>query len=158
RPRVHAERLQRCPHLRPAGAGAALRRRARRSRGVRGDRGARGHVDGPRRERSLVIDITEPPKVSVVLVNFRGADDTLTCLAALRELDWPAGSLEVIVVENGSGDDSAARLRAGAPEAKLVVSKENLGFAGGCNLGAAKASGRYVAFLNNDARPDPLWL
>jgi GT2 family glycosyltransferase/glycosyltransferase involved in cell wall biosynthesis len=96
--------------------------------------------------------------VSVVLVNFRGADDTLAAIAALGEVDWPAERLEIIVVENASGDDSAARLREEAPHAKLVVSRENLGFAGGCNLGVRNSSGEIVAFLNNDARPDRRWI
>jgi GT2 family glycosyltransferase len=96
--------------------------------------------------------------VSVVLVNFRGTDDTLEAIGHLRQLNWPAERLEIVVVENGSGDDSAARLRAQAPGIVLVVSKENHGFAGGCNLGVASSSGEYVALLNNDARPDAEWV
>lgn len=95
--------------------------------------------------------------VSVVLVNFRGTDDTITAVAGLRELDWPAERLEIVVVENGSGDDSAARLRA-VPGIVLVESADNLGFAGGCNLGVAHSTGEVVAFLNNDARPDTAWI
>jgi GT2 family glycosyltransferase/glycosyltransferase involved in cell wall biosynthesis len=99
-----------------------------------------------------------PGVVSVILVNYRGVDDTLTAIAALRELDWPQERLEIVVVDNASGDDSVARLRASGGDIKLVVSKDNLGFAGGCNLGVAKSSGEVVAFLNNDARPDPQWI
>ncbi|WP_314146554.1 glycosyltransferase [uncultured Leifsonia sp.] len=101
----------------------------------------------------------KPGVVSVVLVNFRGTDDTLQALRHLRELDWPADRLELVVVENGSGDDSLERLRAEAGDDVLVVpSTENLGFAGGCNLGVSKSSGEFVAFLNNDARPDAAWV
>jgi GT2 family glycosyltransferase/glycosyltransferase involved in cell wall biosynthesis len=96
--------------------------------------------------------------VSVVLVNFRGADDTIEALEALAAVDWPTELLELIVVENGSGDDSAERLRAAAPNVSVIVSGENLGFAGGCNLGVASSSGEYVAFLNSDAKPDPQWI
>ncbi len=99
-----------------------------------------------------------PGVVSVILVNFRGADDTLEAIRHLRELDWPADRLEIVVVENASGDDSLAKLRAGAPDVTLVESKENLGFAGGCNLGVARSHGEYIAFLNNDARPDAQWV
>ena len=98
-----------------------------------------------------------PGVVSVVLVNFRGTDDTLTAVSHLRSLDWPADRLEIVVVENGSGDDSAERLRA-LPDVTLVVSDQNLGFAGGSNLGVSRSSGEFVAFLNNDARPDPAWI
>ncbi len=96
--------------------------------------------------------------VSVVLVNYRKPDDTLACLEGLGALDWPADSLEVIVVDNESGDGSAAAITEGAPGVRLIEAGENRGFAGGCNLGAAAARGRYLAFINNDAKPDPQWL
>ena len=99
-----------------------------------------------------------PGVVSVVLVNFRGTDDTITAVRGLEKLDWPADRYEVIVVENGSEDDSADRLRSALPDIRLIVSKRNLGFAGGCNLGVSKATGEYLAFLNNDARPDTRWI
>jgi len=96
--------------------------------------------------------------VSVVLVNYRGADDTIACLRSLRDLDWPAERLELVVVDNASGDGSAAAIRAAVPEAVVVESARNTGFAGGCNLGVAHATGAYVALLNNDARADRQWL
>jgi GT2 family glycosyltransferase/glycosyltransferase involved in cell wall biosynthesis len=102
---------------------------------------------------------TRPGVVSVVTINYRGAEDTIACLTALRDqLDWPADRLELICVENASGDDSAARIRAALPGVTLIESPTNSGFAGGCNLGVRHASGEYVAFLNNDARPHPRWL
>jgi GT2 family glycosyltransferase/glycosyltransferase involved in cell wall biosynthesis len=102
--------------------------------------------------------VVKPGVVSVILVNYRGADDTITALRALREVDWPADRLELVVVENDSGDGSAAKIRAAVPDALIVESGANLGFAGGCNLGVARSSGEYVAFLNNDARPDRAWV
>jgi GT2 family glycosyltransferase/glycosyltransferase involved in cell wall biosynthesis len=96
--------------------------------------------------------------ISVVLVNFRGTDDTLTCIAELEKVEWPAARLQIIVVENGSGDDSYERLKAAGTSATIIRSKENLGFTGGCNLGVDHASGSVVAFLNNDARPDARWI
>lgn len=96
--------------------------------------------------------------VSVILVNFRGTDDTIEAIRHLGELDWPQDKLEIVVVENASGDDSAERIRAAAPHAKLIVSKTNDGFAGGCNRGVAASSGEFVALLNNDARPDKAWI
>lgn len=96
--------------------------------------------------------------VSVILVNFRGADDTIAAVRGLRALPWPQDRLEIVVVENGSGDESAERIAEAVPDATLVRSRKNLGFAGGSNLGAAKSSGEYLAFLNNDARPDSDWI
>lgn len=98
------------------------------------------------------------PRVSVVIVNYRSADHTLTAIAGVRALDWASEQLEIIVVDNASGDGSAEILRGGAPESLVVESETNTGFAGGCNLGVAHATGEYVAFLNPDARPDRSWL
>ena len=99
---------------------------------------------------------TAQPLVSVVVVNYRGADDTIACLRALGELDYPR--LEVICVDNASPGDDADRIRAAVPSATLVPAGSNLGFAGGCNLGARHANGTVLAFLNNDARPHPRWI
>jgi len=96
--------------------------------------------------------------VSVVLINFRGAPDTIEAIAHLDSLDWPSDRLEILVVENGSGDDSARRIRESAPHVRLIESAVNHGFAGGCNLAVASARGEYIAFLNNDARPDAQWV
>jgi len=99
-----------------------------------------------------------PGVVSVILVNFRGADDTIEAVRTLLDTGWPADRLEIVVVDNASGDDSAERIGAEAPEALLVESGENLGFAGGCNLGVSASSGEFVAFLNSDAKPDRRWI
>jgi GT2 family glycosyltransferase/glycosyltransferase involved in cell wall biosynthesis len=96
--------------------------------------------------------------VSVVVVNYRGADDTITCLRAFADVEWPRELLELIVVENASGDDSAARIRAALPDVRVIESDSNTGFAGGCNLGVEHATGEYIAFINNDARPHRQWI
>ena len=98
------------------------------------------------------------PTVSVVLVNYNGASDTTACLQACRSLDWPDDQLQLIVVDNASRDDSVARIRDQFPHVRLIESNKNLGFAGGCNLGADAATGDYLAFLNNDAKPHPQWI
>ncbi|MCC2320205.1 glycosyltransferase [Cellulomonas xiejunii] len=105
-----------------------------------------------------LVPTLRPGVVSVVLVNYRGADDTITALRAFGDVDWAADRLELLVVDNDSGDGSADRIRAAVPEARVIESGGNLGFAGGCNLGVQHATGEYVAFLNNDARPDRGWV
>jgi GT2 family glycosyltransferase/glycosyltransferase involved in cell wall biosynthesis len=101
---------------------------------------------------------TSTPTLSVIVVNYRGADDTITCLRALRDdLDYPADRLQLVCVDNASGDGDARRIRAEVPGVTLVESDTNLGFAGGCNLGARHATGEVLALLNNDARPDQRW-
>jgi hypothetical protein len=99
-----------------------------------------------------------PGTVSVVVVNYKGADDTIACLQGLTALDWPADKVELVVVDNASGDGSVERIRAAVPSARVIASDVNTGFAGGCNLGVAHSCGEYVGFLNNDARPHPQWV
>jgi len=98
------------------------------------------------------------PLVSVVLVNYKGAEDTITCLQSFEQVDWPADSLELIVVDNDSGGDDVARIRREVPGAVVIEAGENSGFAGGCNTGVRHARGEVVGFINNDARPDPQWV
>lgn len=98
------------------------------------------------------------PRVSVVLVNYRSAHDTITAVKHLIALPEYPSQLEIIVVENGSADGSAVTLSAVSEHITLIESTDNLGFAGGCNLGVSHSSGEFVAFLNNDAKPDLLWV
>jgi GT2 family glycosyltransferase len=104
------------------------------------------------------VPLMAAPMVSVVLVNYQGADDTITALDHLREVDWPADRLQVIVVDNASSDGSEERIRQAAPDVEVHQSGANLGFAGGCNLGVAQAKGEFTAFLNSDAKPHPQWI
>jgi len=98
------------------------------------------------------------PKVSVVLVNYRGADDTLNAIESIQNCDWDKSKLEIIVVDNNSGDDSLKKFEKVKNQIKLVTSETNLGFAGGVNLGVKEASGEVTALLNNDARADKDWI
>ncbi|MGE3621807.1 MAG: glycosyltransferase family 2 protein [Acidimicrobiia bacterium] len=97
------------------------------------------------------------PMVRAVVVHHRNPALTARCLANLAALDWPADRLDVVVVDNGSGDDVDA-LVAGGP-ARVVRAGRNLGFAGGCNLGIGDLDGvDLVALVNNDAYVEPGWL
>lgn len=100
----------------------------------------------------------ETPRVSVVLVNYRGAKDTATAIGYLKGLAEYPTQLEIVVVDNASGDDSLQVLAEFTGDITLVESSANLGFAGGCNLGVSHSTGEIVAFLNNDARPDDNWV
>lgn len=115
--------------------------------------------------------MTAAVNYAVVIVNWNGAADTVACLDSIF-----SGSKNafVIVVDNGSADDSLPRITAalaargieplrgtaaawptlrGASRVMLIEAGENLGFAAGCNLGLRVAHGaglREVVFLNND--------
>lgn len=98
----------------------------------------------------------EQPRIAVVLVNWHGWQDTLAAYESLKASTYP--NWTAVVVENGSTDDSPARLRGDRPQYILVESPTNRGFAGACNLGveAARAwNADYVYFLNNDATAGP---
>ena len=80
----------------------------------------------------------------------------MVCLASLMAQNYP--SLRVIVVDNGSTDDSVARIRATFPVVLVLESGKNLGFAGGCNAGierALKDGTDFVWLLNNDTVAPP---
>jgi GT2 family glycosyltransferase len=66
--------------------------------------------------------------------------------------------MTLIVVDNGSTDDSVSRIRAAFPGILLLESRNNIGFAGGNNIGIRQAladGADYVWLLNNDTKPDP---
>ena len=79
--------------------------------------------------------------VSVVVVNYRGADDTITCLKRLAELDFPPDRVELICVDNASGDGSFDRIRAAVPDNATVqaAAAAARGLADGTRLSIAAA-------------------
>ena len=94
------------------------------------------------------------PRVGIVVLNYRGVDDTLACLESLALLDEAA---RVIVVDNGSRDGSAARL-AEVPDVELIINESNLGFAAGNNPAIDRLlddGHEFVWVLNNDTVVDP---
>lgn len=91
-----------------------------------------------------------------MIVNYNGRHLLHDCLASVLSQD--AGSFEVILVDNGSTDDSVAYVRNRFPAVRTIVSDTNLGFAGGSNFGAKAASGSLVCLLNNDTVVQPGWL
>ena len=98
------------------------------------------------------------PNVSVVLVNFRGIDDTLNAIKSIQETNYPKDQLEIVVVDNASGDNSVEKLKILGNKIVLVEANENLGFAGGVNLGVKKSAGEVIGLLNNDAKCDVNWI
>jgi GT2 family glycosyltransferase len=90
------------------------------------------------------------PDVSIVIVSFNTREVLRECLEAIRA---GAGrcSYEVIVVDNGSTDESAAMVKQDFPECVVVETGQNLGFAGANNVGFGLARGRYTVLLNSDA-------
>jgi GT2 family glycosyltransferase len=110
--------------------------------------------------RAHVPDVTlsaeAAPKVSIVIPIVNGVRLTLECLISVSRFSQEV-PLEVIVVDNGSTDQSTALLSS-IPNLRYVRHEQNLGFGPGNNAGAALARGRYLVFLNNDAQVQSGWL
>ncbi len=102
-----------------------------------------------------------PRTVGVVILNWNGLADTLECLESLTRIDTAGMALEILVVDNASSIDPRAAIAERFPSVRVVRAARNLGFAGGCNLGARTlldAGADYVLFLNNDTSVAPDFL
>lgn len=86
-------------------------------------------------------------KISIITVNYNGLKDTCELIESLPLEDK---SIEVIVVDNASKENEASIIASRYPQVKVIRSEQNLGFAGGNNLGIKAAQGKYLFFINND--------
>jgi len=91
--------------------------------------------------------------VSAIIVNWRTFELTRQAVESVLNQEFDGG-VEVIVVDNASGDGSAERLAA-LPGIRLIAAPRNLGFAGGNNLGLRRAHGEFTLLLNSDAALAP---
>jgi GT2 family glycosyltransferase len=87
--------------------------------------------------------------ISVVIVAWNAKHYLELCLESLASAP-PRRSMEVLVVDNASSDDSIAMIEAKFPWVKLIKSPENLGFSKGNNVAIRQAQGRYIALVNPD--------
>lgn len=92
--------------------------------------------------------------LSILIVNWNTCDDLLRCLRSVYGHP-PRAEFEVLVLDNASSDGSAGAVSAQFPQAALVASQDNLGFARANNRLAAEAGGRYWLLLNPDTAVSP---
>jgi hypothetical protein len=92
--------------------------------------------------------IMNKPLVSIITVNYKQAKVTCELLDSIQKLNYP--NLEVIVVDNAQVGDDTNIYSNSYRDVKVINATENLGFAGGNNLGIQEAKGEYVFLLNND--------
>lgn len=100
--------------------------------------------------------------VSVVVVNYNGKKYIDELLASLQNQISKNFTYEIVFVDNNSADDSVKYIQQHWADKiknlRVVESNENLGFAGGNNLGVKESYGKYVVLLNNDTKPNEDWL
>ena len=85
-------------------------------------------------------------KLSIITINYNGLKDTCELIGS-----FPFNNdMEVIVVDNASTQDEASIISEKYPHIKVIRSKQNLGFAGGNNIGIKEAKGKYILLINND--------
>jgi GT2 family glycosyltransferase len=103
--------------------------------------------------------LKDTPFVSVIILNFNGAEYLDLCLSSVFDTKYP--NFEVIFVDNASTDSSLEIVQknfGNDRRLRILKSTQNLGFSGGNNFGFTHAKGDYIVFLNNDTIADPYWL
>ena len=100
------------------------------------------------------------PFVHIILVNFNGLADTIACINSVEKINYT--NYKIVVVDNASSDESVTMLsELYGDKIKLIGLNENIGFAGGNNVGikyALEQETDYVLLLNNDTEVEPDFL
>lgn len=96
------------------------------------------------------------PLVSFVILNWNGRKRLAKCLASVEKIKY--SPFEIVVVNNGSTDDSAEFLKKNYPKIRVIEFKKNVGYARGKNTGVKKANGKYILALDNDTVVTPGFL
>jgi GT2 family glycosyltransferase len=97
--------------------------------------------------------------VAILILNWNGLDFSRSCLESLRKVDFP--DFKVILVDNASQNEEGKTLKQLFPEIELLQNSENLGFAGGNNIGimyALEQGYTHLMLLNNDTVVEPDFL
>lgn len=99
------------------------------------------------------------PKVFIIILNWNGWRDTVECVESCLKVTY--SNYEILIVDNGSTDESVAELTARFPQVKMLCLPENRYYAGGNNAGiryALDTGADYVMLLNNDTVVHPNFL
>ena len=102
------------------------------------------------------VPLADDPQATVVIPVFNAFEHTLACLRAISQAP-PQARIEVLVVDDGSSDESANALPL-IEGLQYHRRASNGGFIAACNDGAQRARGEFLVFLNNDTIPQPGWL
>ena len=109
----------------------------------------------------ILVMIERAPRASVVVCTRNRSSRLGEACAALLGVSPPAGGWEIVIVDNASTDDTRAvadRMQRGAGDLVRVVEERTIGLSAARNRGIAESRGELIAFLDDDAFPDPSWL
>ena len=98
-----------------------------------------------------LINQHAPIQLSIIVVNFETPEYTLECVHSIYK-NKPHCAFEVIIIDNGSKDDSLERFREGLPQVVCIETGSNLGFSQANNLGINNARGNFILLLNSDTK------
>lgn len=99
------------------------------------------------------------PKVTIIILNWNGKEDTIECLESLKNINYP--NYDILLVDNGSTDGSVEYFSKQYPTIEIIENRDNLGFAEGNNTAIRRVMERgtdYVLLLNNDTIVDPSFI
>ncbi|MDD5097393.1 MAG: glycosyltransferase [Candidatus Omnitrophica bacterium] len=97
------------------------------------------------------------PLVSIIVVNYNRSQYLKACFEALAKLNYPAGRVEILMVDNCSDDDSVSFVKNNFPKVRILENDIN-NYARANNLGVKNAKGDFIAFINNDIQVSENWL
>jgi GT2 family glycosyltransferase len=121
---------------------------------TRRSREAKPALEAVRRSfAELPLQLPEWPRISVVVCSYNGARTIADCCEGLKQLEYP--NFEVIIVNDGSTDETEA---IAGRYGFRVIATPNRGLAAARNVGMNAAEGEIIAYIDDDARPDPHWL
>jgi O-antigen biosynthesis protein len=103
---------------------------------------------------AIVLPLSDRPVISIVIPVFNKVDYTLRCLKSLAEHIDSSTSVEIMVVDDCSTDETQ-RILEQIQGLILIRNEKNSGFIHTCNRGASSAKGQYIYFLNNDTEIKP---
>lgn len=120
--------------------------------GARPPRRREGTTPAPQR-RGLFDDYTESPKISVIIPVYNTGPSALKLISSLQKDKYK--NLEIIAIDDGSADDSYAKLKNIKDKSIKVFHKDNGGASSARNLGLKHATGDYISFLDSDDEISP---